>query len=65
MDSVDSMEFVNLIELAVVVEPESQYGEKAFEAHQQEAAKAMTTDKAIKSVSIKNGKTDSEKVLLN
>ena len=57
MGSVDSMEAVNPVELAVVAEPEFQYGAEAFEAHQQETAKAMTTDKATKNVPVKNGKS--------
>ena len=57
MGSVDSMEAVNPVELAVVAEPEFQYGAEAFEAHQQETTKAMTTDKATKSKPVKNGKS--------
>ncbi len=57
MGSVDSMESVNPIELAVAAEPEFQYGAEAFEAHQQEAEKAMKTDKATKNVSVKNEKS--------
>ena len=57
MGSVDSMEAVNPVELAVVAEPEFQYGAEAFEAHQQETTKAMTTDKATKNVPVKNGKS--------
>ena len=57
MGSIDSMEAVNSVELAVVAEPEFQYGAEAFEAHQQETAKAMTTDKATKNVPVKNGKS--------
>ena len=57
MGSVDSMEVVNPVELAVVAEPEFQYGAEAFEAHQQETTKAMTTDKATKNVPVKNGKS--------
>ena len=56
MGSVDSMEAVNPAELAMVAEPEFQYGAEAFEAHQQETAKAMATDKATKSKPVKNGK---------
>lgn len=52
--SIDSMEVVNPVELAVVAEPEFQYGAEAFEAHQQETAKAMTTDKVTKNVSVKS-----------
>lgn len=55
--SVDSMEAVNPVELAVVAEPEFQYGAEAFEAHQQETTKAMATDKATKNVPVKNGKS--------
>ena len=57
MGSVDSMEAVNPVELAVVAEPEFQYGAEAFEAHQQETTKAMATDKATKSKPVKNGKS--------
>ncbi len=57
MGSVDSMEAVNPVELAVVAEPEFQYGAEAFEAHQQETTKAMATDKATKNVPVKNGKS--------
>ena len=39
MGSVDSMEPVNPVELAVVAEPEFQYGAEAFEAHQKEVEK--------------------------
>lgn len=59
--SVDSMDPVNPIELAVVAEPEFQYGAEVFEAHQQETVKAMTTDKATKNVPVKSGKADREK----
>ncbi len=55
--SVDSMEAVNPVELAMVAEPEFQYGAEAFEAHQQETAKAMATDKVTKNVPVKNGKS--------
>lgn len=55
--SIDSMEAVNPVELAVVAEPEFQYGAEAFEAHQQETAKAMATDKATKNMPVKNGKS--------
>ncbi len=54
MGSVDSMEAVNPVELAVVAEPEFQYGAEAFEAHQQETAKAMATDKATKKEPVKS-----------
>ena len=57
MGSVDSMEAVNPVELAMVAEPEFQYGAEAFEAHQQETTKAMATDKATKNVPVKNGKS--------
>lgn len=57
MGSVDNMEAVNPVELAVVAEPEFQYGAEAFEAHQQETTKAMTTDKETKNVPVKNGKS--------
>lgn len=55
--SVDSMEAVNPVELAVVAEPEFQYGAEAFEAHQQETTKATTNDKATKNVPVKGGKS--------
>lgn len=42
MGSVDSMEPVNPVELAVVAEPEFQYGAEAFEAQQQDITKAMS-----------------------
>lgn len=54
MGNVDSMEAVNPVELAVVAEPEFQYGAEAFEAHQKEAEKAMTMDKAIKKEPVKS-----------
>lgn len=57
MGSVDRMEAVNPVELAMVAEPEFQYGAEAFEAHQQETTKAMATDKATKNVPVKNGKS--------
>lgn len=57
MGSVDSMEAVNPAELAMVAEPEFQYGAEAFEAHQQETTKAMTTDKATKKEPVKSGKS--------
>ena len=57
MGSVDSMEAVNPVELAMVAEPEFQYGAEAFEAHQQETAKAMATDKATKKEPVKSGKS--------
>ncbi len=57
MGSVDSMEAVNPVELAMVAEPEFQYGAEAFEAHQQETAKAMATDKATKKEPVKNRKS--------
>ena len=54
---IGNVEAVNPVELAVVAEPEFQYGAEAFEAHQQETAKAMATDKATKNVPVKNGKS--------
>ncbi|GFI29493.1 hypothetical protein IMSAGC013_00879 [Lachnospiraceae bacterium] len=57
MGSVDSMEAVNPVELAVVAEPEFQYGAEAFEAHQKETEKALTNDKATKTVPVKSGKS--------
>ena len=55
--SVGNMEAVNLAELARVAEPEFQYGAEAFEAHQQQAEKAMTKDNVTKNVPVKNGKS--------
>lgn len=55
--SIGSLEPVNPAELAVAAEPEFQYGAEAFEVHQQETTKAMTTDKATKNVPVKNGKS--------
>lgn len=52
-----NVEAVNPVELANVAEPEFQYGAEAFEAHQQETIKAMTTDKVTKNVPVKNGKS--------
>ena len=57
MGSIDSMEAVNPIELAVVAELEFWYGAEAYEAHQQETTKAMTTDKATKNEPVKSGKS--------
>ena len=57
MGSVDSMEAVNPVELAVVAEPEFQYGAEAFEAHQKETEKAVANDKATKNVPVKSGKS--------
>lgn len=57
MGSVDRMEAVNPVELAVVAEPEFQYGAEAFEAHQQETVKEMAKDKATKNVPVKSGKS--------
>lgn len=57
MGSVDSMEAVNPVELAMVAEPEFQYGAEAFEAHQQQAEKAMGKDNATKNVAVKSGKS--------
>lgn len=54
---VGNMETVNLVELAVAAEPEFQYGAEAFEAHQQETTKAMTTDSATKNALVKSGKS--------
>ena len=56
-ERVDNVEAVNPVELAVVAEPEFQYGAEAFEAHQQETTKAMATDKATKKEPVKNGKS--------
>lgn len=55
--SVVNMETVNPMDLAMVAEPELQYGAEAFEAHQKEAEKAMTKDKATKNVPVKSGKS--------
>ena len=55
--NIANVEAVNPVELANVAEPEFQYGAEAFEAHQQETAKAMTADKATKNVPVKNGKS--------
>lgn len=55
--SIDNMELVNPVELAIVAELEFQYGSEAIEAHQQQTEKAMTTDKATKNVPVKNGKS--------
>ena len=57
MGSVDSMEPVNPVELAVVAEPEFQYGAEAFEAHQKEVEEAMTKINATKTVPVKSGKS--------
>ncbi len=54
---IGNAEAVNPVELAVVAEPEFQYGAEAFEAHQQETAKEMAKDKATKNVPVKNGKS--------
>ena len=57
MGSVDRTEAVNPVELAVVAEPEFQYGAEAFEAHQQETEKEMAKDKATKNVPVNSGKS--------
>lgn len=54
---IGNVEVVNPVEFAVVAEPEFQYEAEAFEAHQQETIKAMTTDKVTKNVPVKNGKS--------
>lgn len=54
---IGNVEAVNPIELAVVAEPEFQYGAEAFEAHQQETAKIMANDKATKNTPVKSGKS--------
>lgn len=51
------MEAVNSVELAMVTEPEFQYGAEAFEAHQQQAEKVMSKDNATKNVPVKSGKS--------
>ena len=55
--SVGNLEAVNPAELARVAEPEFQYGAEAFEAHQQQAEKAMIKDNATKNVPVKSGKS--------
>ena len=52
-----NVEAVNPVELAVVAEPEFQYGAEIFEAHQQQAEKTMIKANATKNVSVKNGKS--------
>ncbi|MBD5535937.1 MAG: hypothetical protein HDQ99_09835 [Lachnospiraceae bacterium] len=52
-----NMEAVNTAELAMVAEPEFQYGAEAFEAHQQQAEKTMIKDNATKNVPVKSGKS--------
>lgn len=54
---IGNVEAVNPVELAVVAEPEFQYGAEAFEAHQQETVKEMAKGKAAKNVPMKNGKS--------
>ena len=55
--SIDNTEMVSPIELARVAESEFQYGAEAFEAHQQQAVKAVAADKATKNVPLKSGKS--------
>lgn len=55
--SVVNMEAVNPMELARVAEPEFQYGAEAFEAHQQQAEKAIIKDNVAKNVPAKSGKS--------
>ncbi len=55
--NIGNAEAVNPMELAMVAEPEFQYGAEAFEAHQQETAKAMTNDKVTKNMPVKSGKS--------
>ncbi len=55
--SIGNMEAVNPAELAVVAEPGFQYGAEAFEAHQQQAEKAMTKDNTTKNMPVKSGKS--------
>ena len=62
--SIDNKEPVNPVEFAIVAELEFQYGAEAFEEHQQEVVKAMTTGKATKNVPVKNGKSRQGKILL-
>ncbi|WP_275443332.1 DUF6674 family protein [Petralouisia muris] len=54
---IGNMGAVNPVELAIVAEPEFQYGAEAFEAHQKETEKALTNDKATKTVPVKSGKS--------
>lgn len=54
---IGNVEAVNPVELAVVAEPEFQYGAEAFEAHQQETVKEMAKNKAAKNVPVKSGKS--------
>lgn len=54
---IGNAEAVNPIELAVVAEPEFQYGAEAFETHQKEAEKAMIRDSATKNMPVKSGKS--------
>ena len=55
--NIGNAEAVNPMELAMIAEPEFQYGAEAFEAHQQETAKAMTNDKVTKNMPVKSGKS--------
>lgn len=57
MGNIGNVEAVNPVELASVAEPGFQYGAEAFEAHQQEAVKEVTKDKATKNVPVKSGKS--------
>ncbi len=57
MGSVDSIEAVNPVELAVVAEQEFQYGAEAFEAHQQEAERIAVKDITEKNPLKKSGKS--------
>ena len=54
---IGNVEAVNPVELAVVAEPEFQYGAEAFEAHQQETVKEIAKDKSTKNVPVKSGKS--------
>ncbi|MCM1499782.1 MAG: hypothetical protein NC124_15070 [Clostridium sp.] len=55
--SIVNMEAVNPAELARVAEPGGQYGAEAFEAHQQQAEKAVIKDNATKNMPVKSGKS--------
>ena len=57
MGSVDSMEAVNPVVLAMVAEPEFQYGAEAFEVYQQEAERTAVKDITEKNAPKKSGKS--------
>ena len=54
---IGNAEAVNPVELAVVAEPEFQYGAEAFEAHQKKSEKVATKDKVTKNEPVKSGKS--------